>query len=100
MSRVRNMTGKGYDDRRLVFAFAAILLAVAAGSRFQGKSQARKSDAARPSGYRVAAPLLPAVMTQGRKEAKTIEIARDAICCHRDGLRQSGEETPQERTAS
>jgi predicted RNase H-like HicB family nuclease len=43
--------------------------------------------------------LLPGVITYGRTEEEAIEMARDAIHCHLEGLRKSGEEIPDEKRA-
>jgi predicted RNase H-like HicB family nuclease len=43
--------------------------------------------------------LLPGVITYGRTEEEAIEMARDAIRCHLDGLRKSGEELRDEKRA-
>lgn len=60
--------------------------------------QTRRSRAPSKSGYQVTVPLLPGVITYGRTEEEALEMARDAIRCHLDGLRKSGEEIPDERS--
>ncbi|MFZ0878020.1 MAG: type II toxin-antitoxin system HicB family antitoxin [Candidatus Acidiferrales bacterium] len=50
-----------------------------------------------PPGYQVTVPLLPGLVTYGRDEKEALQMARDAIRCHIDGLRKSGEEIPDER---
>ena len=99
MSRIRSMTGNGREHRRRVFDFTVVLLPVADELPSQGKSKALKSTLASPSGYQVTVPLLPGVITYGRTEEEAIEMARDAIRCHLDGLRKSGEEILDEKTA-
>jgi predicted RNase H-like HicB family nuclease len=99
MSRIRNTTGNGREHRRRVFDFTVILLPVTDELPPQGKSKARKSGPAAPSGYQVTVPLLPGVITYGRTEAEAIEMARDAVRCHLDGLRKSGEDIPDEKSA-
>jgi predicted RNase H-like HicB family nuclease len=51
------------------------------------------------SGYQVTVPLLPGVIRYGRTEEEAVEMARDAIRCHLDGLRKSGAEIPDEKRA-
>lgn len=51
------------------------------------------------AGYQVTVPLLPGVITYGRTEEEALEMASDAIRCHLDGLRKSGEEIPNEKKA-
>jgi len=99
MSRIRHMAGNGREHRRRVFDFTVILLPVVGESPSQIKSKARKSTPADPSGYQVTVPLLPGVITYGRTEEEAIEMARDAIRCHLDGLRKSGEAIPDEKRA-
>jgi antitoxin HicB len=99
MSRIRNLTGNGREHRRRVFDFTVILLPVADELSPQEKSKSRKRTSTNPSGYQVTVPLLPGVITYGRTEEEAIEMARDAIRCHLDGLRKSGEEIPDEKRA-
>ena len=99
MSRLRSLTGNGREHPRRVFDFTVILLPVTDQLLSPGKSKARKSAAANPSGYQVTVPLLPGVITYGRTEEEAIEMARDAIRCHLDGLRKSGEDIPDEKRA-
>jgi predicted RNase H-like HicB family nuclease len=99
MSRLRNMTGNGREHRRRLFDFTVILLPIADELPSHGKPKARKPRPANPAGYQVTVPLLPGVITYGRTEEEAIEMARDAIRCHLDGLRKSGEEIPDERRA-
>src|SRR6202041_246098 len=97
MSRIRNMTGNGREHPRRGFYFTAILLPVTDELLSPGKSKARKSGPATPPGYKVPVPLLPGVFTFGRAEEEAIEMAREAIRCHLDGLRESGEDIPDEK---
>ncbi len=99
MSRIRTSTGNGREHRRRVFDFTVILLPVADELVPQEKSKARKSAGTSPCGYQVTVPLLPGVITHGRTEDEAIEMARDAIRCHLDGLRKSGEPIPDEKRA-
>jgi predicted RNase H-like HicB family nuclease len=99
MSRLRSLTGNGREHRRRVFDFTVILLPVADELPSQRKLQARKSAQANPSGYQVTVPLLPRVISYGRTEEEAIAMARDAIRCHLDGLRKSGEELRDEKRA-
>ena len=51
------------------------------------------------AGYQVTVPLLPGLLTYGRTLQEAEEMARDAIECHVEGLKQSGEPIPNERLA-
>jgi antitoxin HicB len=82
-----------------VFDFTVILLPVADDLPSRGSSKPRKRTSANSFGYQVTVPLLPGVITYGRTEEEAIEMARDAIRCHLDGLRKSGEEIPDEKRA-
>ena len=44
-------------------------------------------------------PLLPGLITYGRTLAEAREMARDAIRCHREGLKKDGERIPDEKNA-
>jgi antitoxin HicB len=99
MSRIRSLAGNGREHRRRVFDFTVILLPVADESLPRGGSKPRKRASTNPSGYQVTVPLLPGVITYGRTEEEAIEMARDAIHCHLEGLRKSGEEIPDEKRA-
>jgi predicted RNase H-like HicB family nuclease len=61
--------------------------------------RSRAKNAARPSGFQVTVPSLPGVVTFGRSESEAMEMARDAILCHIEGLKEDGEEIPSESTA-
>jgi antitoxin HicB len=52
-----------------------------------------------PTGFQVTVPLLPGLVTFGRTMAEAREMARDAIECHIEGLRKSGDPIPDERLA-
>jgi|SRR5579864_8804604 len=99
MARVRIMGGNGHKRRRLVFDFTVILMPIAEEAPVRRGSVARTVRAGNPtrSGYQVTVPLLPGVITYGRTEEEALEMATDAIRCHLDGLRKSGEEIPDEK---
>ena len=88
------------------FAFTVIYLLVDPGngsSVGRGKT-AKRRDAARKNhgsrtGYQVTVPLLPGLVTYGRTLEEAQKMARDAIECHIEGLRKSGEPIPNERLA-
>jgi len=46
--------------------------------------------------YTVSVPTLPGIVTQGRDLQDAIEMARDAIRCHIDGLLKDGLPIPDE----
>ena len=99
MSRIRSVTGNGREHRRRVFDFTVVLLPVADELPPRRSSKPRKRTSTNALGYQVTVPLLPGVITYGRSEDEAIEMARDAIRCHLDGLRKSGEEIPDEKRA-
>ena len=79
------------------FAFTVIYLSVDHGDGSNaGRGKTAKRGAAlrknpeSKSGYQVAVPLLPGLVTYGRTLAEAQEMARDAIECHIEGLRKSG----------
>jgi len=90
--------GGGHEHRRRVFNFTVVLIPVAPEVPDSGVNK-RSSRPRNPSksGFQVTVPLLPGVITYGRTETEALEMARDAIRCHLDGLRKSGEEIPDER---
>lgn len=98
MPRVRVYGGNGHEHRRRVYNFTVVLIPVAPENPPSSgvKKRSRLRNPSKP-GFQVTVPLLPGVITYGRTEAEALEMARDAIRCHLDGLRKSGEEIPDER---
>jgi predicted RNase H-like HicB family nuclease len=45
-------------------------------------------------GFWVSVPALPGCFSQGQTESEAIEMAKEAIQCHLEGLAQSGEPIP------
>jgi predicted RNase H-like HicB family nuclease len=68
------------------------------GRRAKRDTAAQKNPG-QNTGYQVTVPLLPGLITYGRTLAEAQEMARDAIECHIEGLRKSGESIPNERLA-
>jgi len=101
MARIRVIGGNGHKRRRRVFDFTVILMPVTENASVEGGSKARTVRARNPmkTGYQVTVPLLPGVITYGRSEEEALEMASDAIRCHLDGLRKSGEEIPDKKRA-
>ena len=62
-------------------------------------SSARQENSDPITGYQVTVPLLPGLVTYGRTLQEAEEMARDAIECHLEGLKKSGEPIPNERLA-
>ena len=86
--------------------FTVIYLPVDQGDRSSvSPGKTAKRDAAlrknpdSQTGYQVTVPLLPGLVTFGRTLAEAQEMAQDAIECHIEGLRKSGEPIPNERLA-
>jgi predicted RNase H-like HicB family nuclease len=102
--RINGVKRRKPEPRDLTFT--VIYLPV---DRSEGSNQARgkkaqrgaatRSDAEQKTGYQVTVPLLPGLVTYGRTLAEAQEMARDAIECHIEGLRKSGESIPDERLA-
>ena len=87
-------------------AFTVIYLPVALGegsSAGRGKTAKRgaalRKNSEPRSGYQVTVPLLPGLVTYGRTLEEAQKMARDAIECHVEGLKKSGESIPNERLA-
>jgi predicted RNase H-like HicB family nuclease len=101
MARVRIIGGNGHKRRNRVFDFTVILMPVREDAPPARGSKERVPRAKNPTktGYQVTVPLLPGVITYGRNEEEALEMASDAIRCHLDGLRKSGEEIPDEKRA-
>ncbi len=101
MARIRIIGGNGHKRRNRVFDFTVILMPVPEDASPPRESKGRVPRAKNPakSGYQVTVPLLPGVITYGRTEEEALEMASDAIRCHLDGLRKSGEEIPDEKRA-
>jgi len=99
LTRIRSLAGNGREHRRRVFDFTFIRLPRADALPPHGKSKPRNGTLTSLSGYQATVPLLPGVITFGRTAEEAIEMARDAIRCHLDGLRKSGEEIPDEKRA-
>ena len=66
--------------------------------RRNGRTVRRPEKPASP-GYQVTVPLLPGIITYGRTLSEAREMARDAIKCHLEGLREDGERIPNEKNA-
>jgi len=102
MARIRISGANGHKRERSVFDFTVILMPVPEeASSPEPVSKRRRLRAKNPltSGYQVSVPLLPGIVTYGRTEKEALEMARDAIRCHLDGLRKSGEEIPDEKNS-
>ncbi len=101
MPRIRIWGGNGQKRRSRVFDFTVVLMPVPEEMPAVRGSKGRVRRAKNPvkPGYEVTVPLLPGVITYGRTEQEALEMARDAIRCHLDGLRKSGDPIPDERDA-
>ena len=102
--RINGAKRKKLEPRDL--SFTVIYLPMAQGN---GDSEGRGKTAKRAGvlrknpeskmGYLVTVPLLPGLVTYGRTLEEAQEMAQDAIECHIEGLRKSGEPIPNERFA-
>jgi antitoxin HicB len=97
MARIRTLGGNGHKRRRRVFDFTVVLIPVRDNTPVLRGAKAARTQNPTESGYQVTVPLLPGVITYGRTEEEALEMATDAIRCHLDGLRKSGEEIPDEK---
>jgi antitoxin HicB len=66
-------------------------------SAIRGAALRKNSEA--KNGYQVIVPLMPGLVTYGRTLQEAQEMAKDAIECHIEGLKKSGEPIPNERLA-
>lgn len=87
-------------------AFTVIYLPVDNGDGSSGgagktakRGAALRKNPGPTTGYQVTVPLLPGLVTYGRTLDEAKAMARDAIECHIEGLRKSGECIPNERLA-
>jgi len=102
--RINGAKGKKLEPQD--FAFTVIYLPVdqgngsnlARGKRAKRGAAPRKNQESK-TGFQVTVPVLPGLVTYGRTYAEAQEMARDAIECHIEGLRKSGEPIPNERLA-
>jgi predicted RNase H-like HicB family nuclease len=101
MARIRVWGGNGSKRRRSVFDFTVILMPIPEDVTPKRGSKGRRLRMKNPlkTGYQITVPLLPGIVTYGRTEKEALEMARDAIRCHLDGLSKSGEQIPDERNA-
>ena len=101
MAGIRIPGANGHKRQRSVFDFTVILMPVPAEAPSEPRSKGRKLQARNSltAGYQVTVPMLPGIVTYGRTEKEALEMARDAIRCHLDGLRKSGEEIPDEKNS-
>jgi predicted RNase H-like HicB family nuclease len=99
MAKLRVAKRNGGSARSHEYDFTVVLTPVAdEGSPERGNARA-SAGVKKPRGYQVTVPLLPGLVTFGRNEKEALEMARDAIRCHIDGLRKSGEEIPDEKAS-
>jgi predicted RNase H-like HicB family nuclease len=101
MARIGISGANGHKRQRNVFDFTVILMPVPEEASPERLSKRRRLRARNPlaTGYQITVPLLPGIVTYGRTEKEALQMARDAIRCHLDGLRKSGEQIPDEKNA-
>jgi antitoxin HicB len=104
--QIRINAAKRKKYRTQDLAFTVIYLPVENGDGSEGTSgkaanrgAALRKNPGPTTGYQVTVPLLPGLVTYGRTLDEAKEMARDAIECHIEGLRKSGECIPNERFA-
>jgi predicted RNase H-like HicB family nuclease len=95
MSKLRAANGNG--RRRHFYRFTVVLTPVSEQPAPVRRGSKLIRRVKNPTGYQVTVPMLPGVITYGRSEKEALEMARDAILCHIEGLRKSGEPIPDER---
>lgn len=99
MAKLRAANGNGHRRRSHSYEFTVVLTLVhdqLPPVRRGGRLVRRAKN---PGVYQVSVPLLPGLITFGRNEKEALEMARDAIVCHIEGLLKSGEPIPDERHA-
>jgi antitoxin HicB len=101
--RINGSKRKKIDSRDLDFTviYLPVEQAVGNGSvpaESPGRRRALRKNPEK-TGYQVTVPLLPGLVTYGRTLEEAREMAQDAIECHIEGLRKSGEPIPNERLA-
>src|SRR6266550_8178658 len=80
------------------YSFTVVFEPVGSGRGPSGNGRRKvRGDKLEISGYQVTVPLLPGLITYGRTLAEAREMARDAIRCHREGLKKDGERIPDEK---
>jgi predicted RNase H-like HicB family nuclease len=99
MVRTRVTKRNGGPIRWREYDFTVVLTPVPAEPPPEGGGAKASGSAKKSPGYQVTVPLLPGIVTFGRDEKEALEMARDAIRCHIDGLRMSGEEIPDEKAS-
>jgi predicted RNase H-like HicB family nuclease len=102
--RINGQKRKKAEKKDFAFTVLYLPVAIENGNNFtHGKAAKGKPTFLKNSdsnaGFQVTVPALPGLVTYGRTLAEAREMARDAIECHIDGLRKSGEPIPNERFA-
>lgn len=99
MAKIRDAKHNGRPVRSREYDFTVVLTPVPNELSPEGGKAKASAAAKKLQGYQVTVPLLPGIVTYGRDEKEALEMARDAIRCHIDGLRKSGEEIPDEKAS-
>lgn len=102
--RINGAKKKKPEPQGLSFTVIYLPVDQGDGSRVGHGRTARRGAALRKNpesktGFQVTVPLLPGLVTYGRTLQEAQEMAQDAIECHIEGLRKSGEPIPNERLA-
>jgi predicted RNase H-like HicB family nuclease len=97
MAKARVAKRNGGPVRSHEYDFTVVLTPVPAELSPEGGGAKASGGVKKSPGYQVTVPLLPGIVTYGRDEKEALEMARDAIRCHIDGLQKYGEEIPAER---
>jgi antitoxin HicB len=88
-----------YETRARKYSFTVLFEPLDKLRRANRNGRKTRQPETASSGYQVTVPLLPGLITYGRTLNEAREMARDAIKCHLEGLREAGEPIPDERTA-
>jgi predicted RNase H-like HicB family nuclease len=102
--RISGAKRKKLEPLKLSFTVIYLPVGLDNGNGVGSAKSARRVAAQRKNpvpktGYQVTVPLLPGLVTFGRTLKEAQEMARDAIECHIEGLKKSGEPIPNERLA-
>jgi antitoxin HicB len=102
--RINGAKRKKIEPHGLAFTVIYLPVDLDDGSGMDREKTVRRHAVLRKSpepkaGYQATVPLLPGLVTYGRTIEEAREMAQDAIECHIEGLKKSGESIPNERLA-
>ena len=107
MGTIRILGGNGKKAHARKLEFTVVVLPVydtgdqaeSHKKKSRSRSAGKRVGVSKPTAYQVTVPVLPGLITFGRTLEEAREMAEDAIRCHVEWLRKSGEPIPDERSA-